>query len=1083
MTAPLILSALDYSLLGRELPSFKSFLSMLGVFIFFSSFLLTANEWNRNAVFWLSLWYFGLVFESVYVKFFVSESKLSVSEQSYYQNLFSLPVLCIIAISTGELQNVSSFGFGKMIHVVSLLFSCVFGLGMSYLSFTLRGQISATSFTMVGNVCKLVSIALNSVVWNRHASDFGTMSVILCVCSSIFYEQPPLRNRSEISLERDSESQPQKGIALEEQPGDKLTSRRYIALSLLPVLFFGLFVVDHNSVIEVFSESTSSTLDDTSIDGVSGKLFSGAKIRDYHGANLEINTARQTFVEDDKFKCANWAVCTTIFDASDALHEVCQHLEDYCLVVVADTKTPTNFTVHGGCTFIHLSVKRQEKLQMYSTFASQIPWNHFGRKNLGYLYAIANGAKSIWDFDDDNKILSAEHFLDISDNDLSGLLTVDTNETSLNLYPLFGAETFSWPRGFPLENLKKTSQRPAKTQLVKTVLDRSEHIGVIQALANGDPDVDAIYRLQRKLPFSFSGARKSDIFVVPDQVFVPWNAQATIFSTRASLWAMYLPMSVHGRVSDIWRSYITQRLFQNICMRTAFAIDPLVVQDRNPHSYLADFDAEQDLYYKSGKLVELLSTWRPTTETLEAQVLELYVLLYERNYVGNRDVHMIRLWLDELTFNDYKFPTTCVKTAFLQDNLINLTHRAKGCVLDGNQYSCAPRLYASNEHYAALAKVNNGGSTELWSEWLNKHKQVRKGQNTVLKLVLMTKDEWPLIQTWVYYHGKMLGFDNLYIIDGSRETLCIEFLTYARDYLRVNIIFSAKDLNGVIKDINSVMAEISGASDLMMKVDTDEFLAILPDTESCYMDKNGTFHGLCQLTPLGVSAYLNDELAGNLDGSILKVGYQTLSIPDREVCDNVGSSNTLESGEGTTEQISRIYERLRFQTPDTTMIKAFFDSRTFKSVDLGSHAGTAWHPFDHGEHESLETRLGIIHLHYTCYDIEQRNNEKAVFSHQYLTPGSNTTERIQKLYDMFKQPPCDGTPKTCCEMIPPNLIQDFCPMNSCHKVLGYLRHLVCPADNEDQFYQTAGSQIGYQNRGFREYLEDSMLVSWQDYDQ
>ena len=32
-------------------------------------------------------------------------------------------------------------------------------------------------------------------------------------------------------------------------------------------------------------------------------------------------------------------------------------------------------------------------------------------------------------------------------------------------------------------------------------------------------------------------------------------------------------------------------------------------QERNEHNYLGDFDAEQDLYAKSGKLIEYLSQW------------------------------------------------------------------------------------------------------------------------------------------------------------------------------------------------------------------------------------------------------------------------------------------------------------------------------------------------------------------------------------------------------------------------------------------------------------------------------------------
>jgi len=118
-------------------------------------------------------------------------------------------------------------------------------------------------------------------------------------------------------------------------------------------------------------------------------------------------------------------------------------------------------------------------------------------------------------------------------------------------------------------------------------------------------------------------------------------------------------MYIHGRVSDIWRSYISQRLFQNICLRTAFAMEPLVLQARNPHSYLADFDAEQNLYYKSRKLVELLSIWTPQADNLSEQMLELYIILYERNYVDKRDVQVVQLWLSELESNGYKFPETC----------------------------------------------------------------------------------------------------------------------------------------------------------------------------------------------------------------------------------------------------------------------------------------------------------------------------------------------------------------------------------------------------------------------------------------
>ena len=55
-----------------------------------------------------------------------------------------------------------------------------------------------------------------------------------------------------------------------------------------------------------------------------------------------------------------------------------------------------------GSNVIFLSSQDQKLLDNH--FIQHLPWNTFGRKNVGYLFAIANGAKVIWDFDDDNML-------------------------------------------------------------------------------------------------------------------------------------------------------------------------------------------------------------------------------------------------------------------------------------------------------------------------------------------------------------------------------------------------------------------------------------------------------------------------------------------------------------------------------------------------------------------------------------------------------------------------------------------------------------------------------------------------------
>ena len=55
-----------------------------------------------------------------------------------------------------------------------------------------------------------------------------------------------------------------------------------------------------------------------------------------------------------------------------------------------------------GGNIIYLS--EYDQINMNLTIVQQLPWHSFGRKNVGYIYAIAQGASAIFDFDDDNML-------------------------------------------------------------------------------------------------------------------------------------------------------------------------------------------------------------------------------------------------------------------------------------------------------------------------------------------------------------------------------------------------------------------------------------------------------------------------------------------------------------------------------------------------------------------------------------------------------------------------------------------------------------------------------------------------------
>jgi hypothetical protein len=105
-----------------------------------------------------------------------------------------------------------------------------------------------------------------------------------------------------------------------------------------------------------------------------------------------------------------------------------------------------------------------------------------------------------------------------------------------------------------------------------------------------------------------SNASQRRSLLLPRGVFTPFNAQATLHLSPA-FFALYLPVTVAGRVSDIWRSYVAKALLDAVGVHVVFLPRPLVVQMRNPHSFEADFDAELPLYTQAAALVQFLEKW------------------------------------------------------------------------------------------------------------------------------------------------------------------------------------------------------------------------------------------------------------------------------------------------------------------------------------------------------------------------------------------------------------------------------------------------------------------------------------------
>ena len=349
-----------------------------------------------------------------------------------------------------------------------------------------------------------------------------------------------------------------------------------------------------------------------------------------------------------------WGVITTIFEVNEAVRLFTSTFEDTCLVVVGDLKTEETdwrkFELFQS-NVIYLSPDDQKKLPF--AIVKYLPWNHFGRKNIGFLFAIANKAEFIFDFDDDNH-LNIRSFAEIEN--MTVVKASSTGHHIYNPYPMFepyvkGKEAFVWPRGQPLQFINDPETFALETTDGKDI--KVKDLAIVQSLADHDPDVDAIYRMTRPLPVYFK--RKDTIVVPPPKAFVPLNAQAVIFK-EAAFFGLLLPCTVNGRVSDIWRGYIAVRLLWETSFQVGFS-SPIVTQYRNPHSYMEDYIFEKGLYEKTDEFLKALAGETSEEElSLDQTYLHLMSVLVKLKLLERSDLDLATAWVSDLQQYGYEWP-------------------------------------------------------------------------------------------------------------------------------------------------------------------------------------------------------------------------------------------------------------------------------------------------------------------------------------------------------------------------------------------------------------------------------------------
>ena len=320
-----------------------------------------------------------------------------------------------------------------------------------------------------------------------------------------------------------------------------------------------------------------------------------------------------------------WIVVTTINPPTKAIRRISELSESgWRCVVVGDRKTPADWSSPG---IDYLSYEQQ--LAQFGDLARDIPANHYCRKNLGYLHAMQQGADVILETDDDNipgPDFGADVSIEVTGQRLGGARWV-------NVYKHF-TDALIWPRGNPLDTIHEAGRLELGEITVSAPIQ--------QFLADGDPDVDAIYRLLFKQPLNFN--RRPPV-LLERGAWCSFNSQNTLFF-REAFPALYLPCHVSFRMTDIWRSFVAQAALWTQDKRIAFR-SATVVQERNEHNLMKDFRDEVDGYLRNDEIATTLQ--QIGAAPLDEFVLTAWEQLHRLGVATREEVRLAGAWMAQVS--------------------------------------------------------------------------------------------------------------------------------------------------------------------------------------------------------------------------------------------------------------------------------------------------------------------------------------------------------------------------------------------------------------------------------------------------
>jgi hypothetical protein len=321
--------------------------------------------------------------------------------------------------------------------------------------------------------------------------------------------------------------------------------------------------------------------------------------------------------------------CVIITTINKPTETILKHINntEYDVIIVGDNKTPDDYK---NLNCIYLDIPSQKKL--FPELSELLPYNHYCRKNLGYLYAIKKGYKIIYETDDDN--IPYDNFDNILQYNNIQMIITEQNNVWINIFKYFTNNAYIWPRGFPLSLLKNNPN-----YLIQYT-DKTPSI--INGLVENDPDVDALFRIICNHQDSITWDKNKYVLINNTNVCI-FNTQNTFWLNPKLFMCLLIPCSVSFRYCDILRGIINNIILKktnNYMMYTS----PNVIQNRNEHDLMSDFKSEYEMYIHNEKILNFIENDIGNITSVKELLFLIYNNLLVNNVIKQKDIDILNKW-------------------------------------------------------------------------------------------------------------------------------------------------------------------------------------------------------------------------------------------------------------------------------------------------------------------------------------------------------------------------------------------------------------------------------------------------------